>query len=59
MSGPLNILVGGGTGFVGRHLVKCLESHGAKVQVISRDVRKNHISWVSSQSKFEIVICFH
>lgn len=45
----MNVLIGGGTGFVGRHLVKCLTSKGARVQVISRmeNKSKNQISWVS------------
>lgn len=45
----MNVLVGGGTGFVGRHLVKVLTTRGAKVQVISRreNKAKNQISWVS------------
>lgn len=42
-----HILVGGGTGFVGRHLVKSLRNSGAKVQVISRKAGKTQdtITW--------------
>lgn len=44
-----HVLIGGGTGFVGRHLVRCLKSAGAKVKVITRRPGSNpeQISWVS------------
>lgn len=52
-----HVLVGGGTGFVGRHLVKCLRNSGAKVRIITRNPPKgsnsstggggnsDHITW--------------
>lgn len=48
----MNVLIGGGTGFVGRHLVKTLKNRGARVQVISRkgNKSKDQISWVSLDS---------
>lgn len=49
-----HILVGGGTGFVGRHLVKCLRDGGAKVRIITRSPRKNdpeQVSWVSDDGQ--------
>lgn len=46
---PATILVGGGSGFLGRHLVPLLRSTGAKVQVITRNPSKHSdsISWDS------------
>lgn len=42
-----HVLIGGGTGFVGRHLVKCLKNSGAKVRVITRNTGTDpdHITW--------------
>lgn len=42
-----HILVGGGTGFVGCHLVRLLKENGAKVKIITRSSANNpdHISW--------------
>lgn len=41
------VLVGGGTGFVGRHLVKILQDSGSNVRVITRKPKNNtsYISW--------------
>ena len=49
-----HVLVGGGTGFVGRHLVQCLKSNGAKVRVITRKPanKADYVSWVSLVQKF-------
>lgn len=41
---PAHILVGGGSGFIGRHLVSQLRSSGAKVQVITRKPAKTRES---------------
>lgn len=45
-----HVLVGGGTGFVGRHLVRLLKENGAKVRIVTRNPanKPDHISWVSS-----------
>lgn len=47
------VLIGGGTGFVGRHLVNLLKSDGAKVRVITRKPGSSpdHISWDAIRSK--------
>lgn len=47
------VLIGGGTGFVGRHLVNLLKSDGAKVRVITRKpgTSPDHISWDAIKSK--------
>lgn len=47
-----HILVGGGTGFVGRHLVNCLRESGAKVKIITRRIENgpNHVTWVCIRS---------
>lgn len=43
-----HILVGGGTGFIGSHLVNVLRNGGAKVRVITRKAtRPDQITWVS------------
>jgi len=39
--------VGGGTGFVGRNLQKCLRKKGHTVKLISRNPQKNALTWVS------------
>ena len=43
MSG--HVLVGGGTGFIGRHLVKQLTQNGYQVTVASRTGGAGKISW--------------
>lgn len=50
MFSSLNVLIGGGSGFVGRHLVQSLKNDGAKVKVISRKANPSldRISWVRS-----------
>ena len=47
------VLIGGGSGFVGRHLVNLLKSDGAKVRLITRKPGTNsdHISWDAIRSK--------
>lgn len=41
----MRIFVGGGTGFIGRHLEKELLRRGHTVQIISRTPGKNRITW--------------
>lgn len=41
----MKILIGGGTGFIGRHLTKTLKSHGHSVEVISRTSGPGRITW--------------
>ena len=38
---------GGGSGFVGRHLQKCLRKKGYNVKIISRHPQKDGLTWVS------------
>lgn len=47
------VLIGGGTGFVGRYLVNCLKNGGAKVRVITRKpgTGTDQISWDTIKSK--------
>lgn len=47
------ILIGGGTGFVGRHLVNLLRQAGAKVRILTRRPGSNsdQISWDAIRSK--------
>ncbi|XP_060535236.1 epimerase family protein SDR39U1 [Cylas formicarius] len=40
-----NVLVGGGTGFVGNHLCKVLRNKGYGVNVVSRMPGPHHVSW--------------
>lgn len=61
MFSSMNVVIGGGTGFVGRHLVNSLKNKGAKVQIISRHQNRllDRLSWVSRKciyilSKFPI-----
>jgi len=48
------IFVGGGTGFVGRHLQKCLRKKGYNVKLISRNPQKDALTWVSMQKPFQL-----
>lgn len=43
----LNVLIGGGSGFVGRHLVQILRQSGAKTRIITRRAtnKNEHVSW--------------
>ena len=41
----MHILVGGGTGFIGRHLVKQLTKSGHQVTIVSRKSGQNRITW--------------
>lgn len=41
----MSVLIGGGRGFVGRHLKKLLTEEGYKVTVVSRQTAKNQITW--------------
>jgi len=49
MSG--NVLVGGGTGFVGKHLTKALKSKNYGVKVVSRMPGPENISWNELNAK--------
>jgi uncharacterized protein (TIGR01777 family) len=46
---PLRILIGGGSGFIGSHLVKSLKQKGHLVQIISREKRTDSILWKDIQ----------
>ena len=41
----MHVLVGGGTGFIGRNLVKSLKSKGCTVTIASRSTGEQKISW--------------
>ncbi|KAK7114925.1 epimerase family protein SDR39U1-like [Littorina saxatilis] len=45
----MSVLIGGGTGFVGRHLTKLLAENGLKVTVVSRAAGPNKITWSDLQ----------
>ncbi|XP_023012375.2 epimerase family protein SDR39U1 [Leptinotarsa decemlineata] len=51
MTGPLNVLVGGGTGFIGSVLCNALKTKGYGVTVISRMPGPQRISWNELLSK--------
>ncbi|KAL4234543.1 hypothetical protein ACF0H5_006186 [Mactra antiquata] len=40
-----NVLLGGGRGFVGRHLTKLLKDQGYSVTILSRQTGKDQITW--------------
>lgn len=51
MQKQLHVLVGGGSGFVGRHVVSYLKTAGAKVKIITRKpASADQISWDSVKS---------
>lgn len=41
----MSVLIGGGSGFVGRHLIQRLADKGMKVTVVSRTAGPNRITW--------------
>merc|ERR1712128_296194 len=43
----MHVLVGGGTGFIGRHLIKQLNTTGHKVTIVSRGAVPGHahVTW--------------
>jgi len=43
------ISVGGGSGFIGRHLQKCLRKKGYNVKLVSRHPHSDRLTWVSLQ----------
>ncbi|KAL8605936.1 hypothetical protein ACOMHN_024760 [Nucella lapillus] len=45
----MSVLIGGGSGFLGRHLTKLLADHGMKVTVLSRSAGPNRITWSDLQ----------
>lgn len=49
----LPIFVGGGTGFVGRELIRLLKNKGHEVTLISRQPGPGKITWV----RFRIIVC--
>jgi len=42
--------VGGGSGFVGRHVQKCLRRKGYSVKIVSRHPQKDDLTWVRLKS---------
>jgi UDP-glucose 4-epimerase len=48
----MDILVTGGTGFIGRHLVAELMRRGEKVTVLTRDAQKGRALWTSGPIEF-------
>lgn len=47
----MRILLGGGTGFLGRHLEKQLLNRGHTIQLISRTPGNNRITWDELESE--------
>lgn len=45
----MSVLIGGGSGFVGRHLTRLLTDHGWKVIIVSRSAGANKITWSDLQ----------
>lgn len=45
----MSVLIGGGSGFLGRHLTKLLTDNGMKVTVLSRAAGPNRITWSDLQ----------
>ncbi|XP_013918337.1 PREDICTED: epimerase family protein SDR39U1 [Thamnophis sirtalis] len=45
----MRVLIGGGTGFIGRNLSRMLRSQGHEVTLISREPGKNRLTWVRSR----------
>jgi nucleoside-diphosphate-sugar epimerase len=41
----MHILVGGGTGFIGKHLTNYLRHRGHQVTIVSRFAGKDRITW--------------
>ncbi|XP_060601155.1 epimerase family protein SDR39U1-like [Ruditapes philippinarum] len=41
----MTVLIGGGRGFVGKHLTKVLKNNGYDVTIISRQAAKGQITW--------------
>jgi len=50
-------LLGGGNGFVGRYLQKCLRKKGYNVKIISRNPQKDALNWVCLQLSATL-ICY-
>lgn len=55
----LPLPVGGGTGFVGRELIRLLRNKGHEVTLISRQPGPGKITWVQSQTNSKHVCIFH
>ena len=49
---------GGGSGFVGRHLQKCLRKKGYNVKIISRHPQKDALTWVSLPKCFSCQLLY-
>jgi uncharacterized protein (TIGR01777 family) len=47
----LRILIGGGSGFIGRHLERSLQNRGHAVTIISRQLGPNRITWSEIEQK--------
>jgi len=41
------LYIGGGSGFIGRHLQKCLRKKGYNVKIITRGSQKGALTWAS------------
>jgi len=53
----MKVLIGGGTGFVGRHLEKALRQRGHTVQLISRSKGADRVSWSELKEEQKLPEC--
>jgi uncharacterized protein YbjT (DUF2867 family) len=44
MPGPLDVLVTGGTGYIGRNLIPLLLARGHRVRVLARDLKNQTLT---------------
>ena len=57
MSSSMRVLIGGGSGFIGRHLRSALQGRGHDVTVISRTTGPGRITWSELESNARLPAC--
>ena len=57
MSSSMRVLIGGGSGFIGRHLRTALQGRGHDVTVISRTTGPGRITWSELESNARLPAC--
>ena len=53
----MKVLIGGGTGFIGRHLAQSLRHRGHTVQLISRSKGPERVTWSELESEGKLPEC--
>ena len=53
----MRVLIGGGTGFIGRHLEKALRQRGHTVQLISRTNGPERVTWKEIETEQKLPEC--